>query len=126
MSIYCTLPFHSNNHCVAAFLEIPMSQTVSLGEMAEFRCRHDTADFIGWKVNGSLISQANPPPDITLEFISGGSKLTIIGRLEYNGTEVVGVAIFYSSFPSEETNPPAILRGTYVQYRQGLYSRVML
>ena len=99
---------------------------MSLGEVAEFWCRHDTADFIGWKVNGSLISQANPPPDITLEFISGGSKLTIIGRLEYDGTEVVGVAIFYSSSPPDETNPPAILRGTYVQYRQGLYSRVML
>ena len=94
--------------------------------MAEFRCRHDTADFIGWKVNGSLISQTNPPPDITLELISGGSKLTIMGRLEYNGTDVVGVAIFYSSSPPDESNPPAILWGMYVQYRQGLYNRVIL
>ena len=94
--------------------------------MAEFRCRHDTADFIGWRFNGSFISQANPPPspDISTEVIDSGSKLTIMGRQEYNGTEVVGVAIFYSSSPPEETNPPAILRGMYVQYRQGLYSRV--
>ena len=92
--------------------------------MAEFRCRHDTADFIGWRFNGSFISQANHPPDISTEVIDRGSKLTIMGRPEYNGTEVVGVAIFYSSSPPDETNPPAILRGMYVQYRQGLYSRV--
>ena len=98
----------------ADFLEIPTSQTVSLGEMAEFRCRHDTADILVWRVNGSLISQANPPPDITIEFISGGSKLTIVGRSEYDGTEVIGVARYFSSYPDESTYPPAILRGMYV------------
>ena len=82
--------------------------------MAEFRCRHDTADFVGWRFNGSFISQANPPPDISTEVIDRGSKLTIVGRQEYNGTEVVGVAIFYSSSPPDESNPPAILRGLYM------------
>ena len=88
-----------------------MSINISVGETAEFRCRHSTADVVLWRVNGSLISQANPPPDITTEFISGGSKLTIIGRTEFDGIEVVGVAKFFSSSPDESTNPPAILRG---------------
>ena len=78
--------------------------------MAEFRCRHTTADVLVWRVDGSLISLANPPPDITAEFISGGSKLTIVGRPEYDGTEVVCVAKFFSSSPGESTNL-AILRG---------------
>ena len=111
------MPFHSNNYCVAAFLEIPTSQTVSLGEMAEFRCRHDTADFVAWRFNGSFINKDNCPPNISTEVIDSGSKLTIIGRHEYNGTEVVGVAIFYTPSPPDETNPPAILRGKYVQRR---------
>ena len=64
-------------------------------------------------VNGSLISFSNPPPDITTEFISGDSKLTIVGRPKYNGIEVVGVARFFSSSPDESTNPPAILGGIY-------------
>ena len=93
--------------------------------MAEFRCRHDTANFIGWRFNGSLIGQTNPPCDISTEVIDRGSMLTIVGRPEYDGTEMVGVAIFFNA-PSIETNPPAILQGTYVKYRQGLYSQVIL
>ena len=96
------------------FTEIPTSINISVGETAEFRCRHSTADVVVWRVNGSLISQVNPAPDITPEFISGGSKLTIVGRVEYNGTEVVGVARFFSVSSDESTYPPAILRGVYV------------
>ena len=77
-------------------------------------------------MNGSLISQANPPPDITIESISGGSKLTIVGQLEYNGTEVVGVARFFSVSPDESMYPPAFLRGVYVQYRHGLQIILLL
>ena len=88
-----------------------MSINISVGDTAEFRCRHSTADVVLWRVNGSLISQANPPPDITTEVISGGSKLTIIGQTEYNRIQVIGVARFFSSSPDESTNPPAILRG---------------
>ena len=79
-------------------------------------------------VNGSLISFSNPPPDITTEFISGDSKLTIVGRPKYNGIEVVGVARFFSSSPDESTNPPAILGGiypikhsSYILYMQKFY-----
>ena len=96
-----------------SFIEIPTSINISVGETAEFKCRHTAAYNLLWRVNGSLISQANPPPGITAEFISGGSKLTIVGRPEYDGIEVVCVARFFSSSPDESTDPPAILGGTY-------------
>ena len=97
---------------LGTFTEIPTSVNISVGEAAEFRCRHSTADVVVWRVNGSLISFSNPPHGITTEFISGGSKLTIVGRPEYNGIQVVGVARFFSASPDESTNPPAILGGT--------------
>ena len=106
---------------------MPVSQTVSLGEMAEFRCRHDSANAILWKVNGSLIN--NPQSDITIESISGsgGSKLTIVGQPKFDGVDVVCVAFFFDSAPNE-TNPPAILRGMFEQYRhvRFLLSRIIL
>ena len=82
--------------------------------MAEFRCRHDTADFVGWRFNGSFISQANPLPDISTEVIDRGGKLTIVGRQEYNGTEVVGVAIFYSSSPPLWGQPSCTYHYIYI------------
>ena len=97
---------------LGTFTEIPVSVNISVGETAEFRCRHSTADILIWRVNGSLISQANPPPGITTELIRGGSKLTIVGRPDFDGSEVVGVARYYFSVsPDESTYPPAILRG---------------
>ena len=106
---------------LGTFTEIPVSVNISVGETAEFRCRHSTADILIWRVNGSLISQFNPPHGITTEFIRGGSKLAIVGRPDFDGIEVVGVARFFSSSPDESTYPPAILRGmsnTDIVYRK--------
>ena len=96
------------------FIEVPSSQEVFIGEVAEFRCRHPTADIIAWRVNGSSVRQ-NSSPDIT----PGTSRdddgalvctLTIIARPEYNGTDVVCVAVFIDeSVP--QPSPPALLRG---------------
>ena len=100
---------------LGAFIEIPTSQTVSVGEVAEFRCQHPTADTIRWRVNGTLVSLSRPPPDInqvtqTIDSESV-STLTIIGRPNYNGTEVVGVARFDDESPDETTDPKAMLIG---------------
>ena len=63
-------------------------------------------------MNGSLVSISRPPPDITLDIDSESVYiLTIIGRPEYNGTEVVGVAMFDDGSPDETTNPEAVLIG---------------
>ena len=97
---------------IGVFIEIPTSQTVSVGEVAEFRCRHATADIIRWRVNGTLVSLSRPPPDITLAINSESVHiLTIIARRIYNGTEVVGVARFDDESPDETTNPEAMLIG---------------
>ena len=113
------LSIKSNFTPIGEFIEIPTSQTVSVGEVAEFRCSHSTADIIRWRVNGTLVSLSRPPPDITLainsEFVH---ILTIIGRPIYNGTEVVGVARFDDNSPDETTNPEAMLIGIlfYILY----------
>ena len=106
---------------LGTFTEIPVSVNISVGETAEFTCRHSTADVVVWRVNGSLVSLANPPHGITTEFIRDGIKLAIIGRPDFDGIEVVGVARFFSSSPEESTYPPAILRGmsnTDIVYRK--------
>ena len=85
---------------------------MSVGEVAEFRCSHSTADSIRWRVNGSLVSLRSLPQDITLDIDSElVNILTIIGRPIYNGTEVVGVARFDDGSPDETTNPVAMLDG---------------
>ena len=87
---------------------------MSVGEEAVFRCRHPTADFIGWTVNGSIVG-SNPPPDVfasTVQDDDGNTvhTLTIVGRPEYNGTTVVCAAVYLDGRPSELT-PEALLRG---------------
>ena len=95
---------------------MPTSQTVNVGETAVFRCRHATASFIAWKVNDSLIDNNNLPLGITPGSLSEGGgvvyTLSVVGRLDNNGTKVAGIAIFIAN-PSanEETVPAAILQG---------------
>ena len=93
-----------------------MSQYVSIGETAEFRCQHTTADSIRWKVNGRLVGQNNRPTGITLDINDESGSvvniLRIMGLPQYNGTEVVGKAIFFDNSPAEDTSPAAVLQGT--------------
>ena len=100
---------------IGTFLEIPVSQTINVGETAHFRCRHATADVITWKINDSLIDNNNLPLGITPSADGEGGgvvyTLSIIGRPEYNGTKIVGVAVFISSLSNDETIPAAILEG---------------
>ena len=86
---------------------------MSIGAEAEFRCRHPTAGFIRWSVNGSLVGRS-PPPDIipeTTRDVTGNlvDTLTITSRPEYNGTEVVCVARFDDGSPDEQTEPATLL-----------------
>ena len=99
------------------FLEGPTNQTVAVGEIAQYRCRHATARFITWKINETMIEDvSNLPPGITRDLtIEGGDVvyiLRILGRLEYNTTKVVGVALISNGL-NETTSPAAILQGMY-------------
>ena len=92
-----------------------MSQTINVGETAVFRCRHATADIVTWKLNDNLIDNNNIPLAITPDNMREGGGLvyilSIIGRPEYNGTKVVGVAKFFNGLSDDETFPAAILQG---------------
>ena len=101
-------------YSLLAFIEVPTSQVVFIGEETVFRCRHPTADVIVWRVNGSSVGQ-NPSPDIspgTIGDYDGSlvNTLTIVARPEYNGTEVVCVALFIDGSPFE-TSPLSVLQG---------------
>ena len=98
--------------CVA-FIEVPVSQVVPVGSEAVFRCRHLTADFITWGINGTSVGRS-PPPDITPgttrdEEGSLVDTLTVVARLEYNKTVVVCVVEFFDGTPDETSEPPALL-----------------
>ena len=96
------------------FDEAPVSQEVPVGSEAVFRCRHSTADVIRWRVNGTLVSFSSSPPGITYDFITEGGNpvdiLTIVGRLDYNGTTIVCVARFDDGSSDKTSQPPAVLR----------------
>ena len=87
---------------------------VPVGSEAVFRCRHSTADNIRWRVNETLVSFRSSPPGITYSIITEGSylvdTLTIVARLDYNGTTIVCVAEFDDGSPDETSQPPAVLR----------------
>ena len=85
-----------------------------IGALAVFRCQHQTADTIRWRVNGTLVGRS-PPPDITPSTTRDNNgnlvdTLTVIARSQYNGTMVVCVARFDDGSPDEQT-VPAVLTG---------------
>ena len=71
-----------------------------IGEDIIFRCQHETADTIRWRVNSLLLGQNTPPNIIPNTFCDDNGNLvgtlTITARpdLEHNGTMVVCVARF--------------------------------
>ena len=81
--------------------------------MAEFRCQHQTADIIRWRVNNTLVGRNTPPdiiPGTTADDGNLVDTLFITARPEYNGTMVVCVARFDDETPDEQTEP-AVLMG---------------
>ena len=90
---------------------MPSNVTLPIRSQTEavFRCQHQSADVISWRVNGSSVRQF---PDITTGSINENGAivytLTIPARSEYNGTEVVCLALFIDGSPSEVT-PTVIL-----------------
>lgn len=80
----------------------------NIGREVTFRCRHPRAETIRWRVNDTLISWSNPPPNITPSTIRDDNNnfvftLTIVARLEYNQTMVVCVARFDDGSPDVTT-----------------------
>lgn len=96
-------------NCHAGFTEVPASQNVSIGTSANFRCQHNRADVIRWRVDGELISNRNPPRSVGID-IDRDTDTLIITLQEPGVREVVCVAQFDSGSP-DEVSDIAILRG---------------
>ena len=84
------------NH--VGFTEPPFSMMVTPGTRATFRCRHETANVIGWRINGTSIGQLGNPDFIpgTIRHSDGSLVhiLTVVVHPEYNDTDIVCVAAF--------------------------------
>ena len=94
-----------------AFVERPTTLMVAPGMQATFRCQHESPATIGWRVNGTSINQL-PNRDIIPGNVHNNcgqlvNNLSIVTIPEYNGTEVVCVAIFSNG--SSEASPKAVL-----------------
>ena len=92
-------------------LDYPSNITLLIGSEREavFRCQHQSADTIGWRVNGSPTRLF---PDIRASAIAENGAivytLSIPARSEYDGTEVECVALFTDGSLTE-IPPPVIL-----------------
>ena len=97
---------------VSEFTEYPSNITQPVGSVAVFRCRHPSADGIGWIVNGTSLTQI-PASEITNDFIIENDvrifRLIIPTNLEYNGTVVVCVATFFDGLTPSVFTPPVTL-----------------
>ena len=95
---------------------------VAPGTQAVFRCSHQTADIISWRVNGTSLSQTSVDiPGITAEITHQENNnvlntLTILGPPEYNGTVVECVAIFFDGSPIESTSAAILIINKLDQY----------
>ena len=110
------------NH--VGFIEPPFSMMVTPGTRATFRCRHETANVIGWRINGTSIGQLGNPDFIpgTIRHSDGSLVhiLTVVVRPEYNDTDIVCVAAFIRQELPLEFSPPVTLTvfegSTYTLY----------
>ena len=95
------------------FTEPPFSLMVTPGTRATFRCRHESADVIGWRVNGTSIGQVGNPDFIPGTIRRGDGSLvhilTIVARPEYNDTDIVCVAAFIHQESPLELSPAVTL-----------------
>ena len=111
-SCFTDVNFNFSIMCYVAvnFTQVPSSQEVFVDELAEFHCRHPTAIFMTWAINGSASTLSDIVSSTTIG--DDGSlmgTLTIPARLEYNGTEVQCVAVIDGS--RLEQSPVALLQG---------------
>ena len=89
-----------------------------VGQQAVFRCHNSTATIVAWRLNGSAVSQSNPPPDVTpgSTLDENGNvvdyTLTIVAHSIYNETEIVCVAIFIDDLTLNEETLPVRLFNT--------------
>lgn len=92
------------------FIEFPSHQVCELNEEAVFKCGHQsTHAHINWRVNSTPV-QNFPEFKLGISRPDGTSRilvhtLTIPAQPEYNGMEVLCLALFTNGSPTEEIPP---------------------
>ena len=101
--------------CTSGHFEVapsPLTVAVEQG-IASFQCQHSLADVIGWRVNGKPLNVVNlgniSSSTVTVYTVDGATMLSIGTHLEYNGTIIDCVAIFFNGSPPQFSVPVALL-----------------
>ena len=107
IAIFCSVVFF---FCIVVpeFIITPTSVNATLGSTAIFNCSARIG-VVGWKVNGSLLTELNLP-DITANEVGGTFCLYVPAIEEYNNTVVVCSVTIYSGRQIAEDSGPAVLR----------------
>ena len=91
---------------ITDFTTVPSSLTIAVGEEAVFQCHYPGAT-INWRINGTAVVSS-----LSITVTSSGEQpfdtLTITARPEYNGTEVVCVALL-PDFSIQQTSPAFLI-----------------
>ena len=91
----------SNIFVVVEFAEYPSNITLPVGSVALFRCRHQSTEaVVAWRVNESSATQLDGAVPVTMDNIG---NLSIPATPEYDGIEVVCLALFTDGRPQEQT-----------------------
>lgn len=95
------------------FTTIPLAKNVSAGERVVFQCQHETADGIGWKLNGTLLNTFNPA-NVTatgLPLPNGNViyNLILTALPRYNNTTIECIATFLNQEAPTSTEPVLLL-----------------
>ena len=92
---------------VSDFTSFPLSVTVGVREKAVFHCRYPEAS-IFWKINDERVLVNSAAINVTSSGDQISDTLTITAEPEYNGSEVVCVALL-SNFSLRQTPPVYLL-----------------
>ena len=88
----------------------------ALGDTVEFRCRHPTAEIIGWDINGTPCGRFHNVSSGSRPTADGVAHTLMIEALAvYNNTNVSCVAAFLDlQHPTERTpNVSLVVQGVY-------------
>ena len=91
---------------VQEFTLSPTSKNVTLGTVAVFQCRHPTARFVGWIINGTPVHPSLPG----ISFTTSGDThtLSITAHSQFNSTEIQCEA-FFRDAPSQTSDTAMLM-----------------
>ena len=111
--IFVTLVLTNASAVDDGFTLSPVSLNVTLDAVAVFKCQHQTAHSVNWKINRSILTDL-PHGVSTFRTIDGVYTLNISALSNYNQTMIECVAFFANS-PSETSSAAIMMvQGKYL------------